>query len=76
MDGVDSLTLFGILSVGAMLVFYALEERSPFFLVAFALACWAAALYGWLAGTWPFALVEAIWGAVALRRYTRRRTVA
>ena len=72
----DPLTLFGLTAVTAMLAFYALEERSPNFLVAFALACWAAALYGWLAGTWPFALVEAIWGAVAVRRYTRRRTVA
>ena len=72
--GVDTLTLFGVLSVAAMLAFYALEERSPYFLVAFAVACWAAALYGWLAGTWPFALVEAIWGAVALRRFLRRRS--
>jgi hypothetical protein len=75
-QSVDPLTLFGLVAVTAMLAFYALEERSPNFLVAFALACWAAALYGWLAGTWPFALVEAIWGAVAVRRYTRRRTVA
>lgn len=72
----DPLTLFGFAAVTAMLAFYALEERSPYFVVAFALACWAAALYGWLAGTWPFALVETIWGAIALRRYRRRRTVA
>jgi hypothetical protein len=71
---VDTLTLFGVLSVAAMLVFYALEERSRYFLVAFALACWSAAVYGWLAGTWPFAVVEAIWGAVALRRFLRRRS--
>jgi len=71
-DRVDALTLFGFLSVTAMLVFYALEERSPYFLIAFAAACWAAAAYGWLAGTWPFAVVEAIWGAVALRRFLRR----
>jgi hypothetical protein len=74
LDGMDSLTLFGFLSVAAMLVFYALEERSPYFLLAFAAACWSAAVYGWLAGTWPFAIVEAIWGAVALRRYLRRRS--
>jgi len=71
----DSLTLFGFASVAAMLVFYALEERSPYFLVAFSFACWAAAAYAWLAGTWPFALVEAIWGAVALRRFLQRRAV-
>ena len=68
----DALTLFGFLSVAAMLVFYALEERTPYFLLAFAVACWAAALYAWLAGTWPFALIETIWGAVALRRFAGR----
>jgi hypothetical protein len=73
LEGMDSLTLFGFLSVAAMLVFYALEERSPSFLLAFAAACWAAAAYGWLAGTWPFAVVEAIWGVVALRRFLGRR---
>ena len=70
----DTLTLFGALSVAAMLGFYALEERSPYFLLAFACACWAAAVYGWLVGTWPFAIVEAIWGAVAVRRFLRRRS--
>jgi hypothetical protein len=69
---VDPLTLFGFAAVAAMLGFYALEDRSPYFLVAFAVACWAAALYGWLAGAWPFAVVEAIWGAVAVRRFLRR----
>lgn len=70
----DALTLFGFLSVAAMLVFYAFDDRSPYFLLAFAAACWCAAVYGWLAGTWPFALVEAIWGAVAVRRFMRRRS--
>ncbi len=69
----DPLTLFGLVSVGSMLACYALEERSPYFVLAFALACWAAAAYAWLAGTWPFTLIEAIWGAVALRRFARRR---
>jgi hypothetical protein len=72
---VDLLTAFGLTSVVAMLVCYALEERSPHFVLVFALACWAAAAYAWLAGAWPFTVVEAIWGAVALRRYARRRAV-
>jgi hypothetical protein len=69
----DLLTAFGLASVGAMLACYALEDRSPYFVLAFALACWAAAAYGWLTGAWPFTLIEAIWGAVALRRFVRRR---
>ena len=70
---VDALTLFGVVSVSAMLLFYALEERAAVWVLAFAIACWSAALYGWLAGAWPFTLVEAVWGLVALRRFLRRR---
>jgi len=32
----DALTLFGLLAVSAMLAFYALEDRSPWFILAFA----------------------------------------
>jgi len=71
----DPLTAFGLASVAAMLAFYTLEERSPKFVFMFALACWAAASYAWMAGTWPFTLIEAIWGAVALQRFARRRAI-
>lgn len=70
---VDPLTLFGIVSVSAMLLFYALEERAAVWVLAFAIASWSAALYGWLVGAWPFTIVEAVWGMVALRRSFRRR---
>jgi hypothetical protein len=69
----DGLTLFGVASVGAMLLCYSLEERSPWAVLAFALACWSSAVYGWLAGVWPFAVIEGVWGAVALRRFVSRR---
>jgi len=52
------LTLFGREAVACMLLFYALEERSPWWVLAFALACAASSAYGWLAGTWPFGMVE------------------
>jgi hypothetical protein len=68
----DSLTLFGLLAVSAMLVFYALEDRSPWYILAFAGACALAALYGFLQGAWPFGVVEAIWAAVALHRWRVR----
>ncbi len=69
----DGLTLFGAVSVGAMLLFYSLEERTPWAVLAFALACWSSAVYGWLAGVWPFMVIEGIWGLVALRRFVGRR---
>jgi len=67
----SSLTLFGLFAVTAMLVFYALEQRSPWFILAFALACALGSVYGFLQGAWPFGIVEAIWALVAARRWWR-----
>jgi hypothetical protein len=64
-----SLSAFGLFAVTAMLVFYALEKRSPWFIFAFALACALASIYGFLQGAWPFGAVEAVWSLVALRRW-------
>lgn len=54
-----------------MLVCYALESRSHWFVLAFAGACALAAAYGVLQGAWPFGVVEAVWALVALRRWQR-----
>jgi len=70
----DALTVFGLVAVGAMLIFYALEERSPWFVLAFAGSCLMASAYGFLQGAWPFGLVEAIWAFVAARRWRQRRS--
>jgi hypothetical protein len=69
---VDHLTAFGLLAVTAMLVFYALEARSPWFILAFAVSCALGSVYGFLQGAWPFGVVEAIWAGVALRRWIAR----
>ncbi|HRY07855.1 MAG TPA: hypothetical protein P5114_12100 [Hyphomicrobiaceae bacterium] len=69
----DALTLFGLLSVTAMLVFYALEDRGVGFILAFAAACIAASVYGFLQGAWPFGIVEAVWSVIAVRRWSQRR---
>ena len=70
----DTLTTFGALAVTAMMLFYALEERSAVFVLAFAGACMAASVYGFLQGAWPFGVVEIVWSGVALRRWSRRRS--
>ena len=72
----DRLTLFGLFAVTAMLVCYALEERSRWFTLAFAAACVLGSAYGFLQGSWPFGLLEAIWSLVALWRWRRDRSVA
>jgi hypothetical protein len=68
----DTLTLFGLFAVSAMLLFYALEDRSHWFILAFAAACALASAYGFLQGAWPFGMVEAIWTIVALQRWRTR----
>jgi len=65
----NTLTLFGLFAVTAMLVTYALEKRSPWFVLAFAGSCLLGSAYGFLQGAWPFGLVEAIWAMVAVRRW-------
>ena len=69
----DQLTLFGLFAVIAMLVCYACESRSPWFILAFAGSCVLGSIYGFLQGAWPFGLVEAIWSLVAARRWWRAR---
>src|SRR5882757_708258 len=68
----EPLTLFGLFAVSAMLVCYALEDRSHWFILAFAVACVLGSVYGFLQGAWPFGLVEAVWAVVALRRWSVR----
>ena len=65
----DALTAFGLFAVTTMLVFYALENRSHWFILAFAGSCVFSSIYGFLQGAWPFGGVEAVWSVVALRRW-------
>jgi hypothetical protein len=73
---VDALTLFGLVAVTLMLVCYALEARSPWFVLGFAGACALGSVYGFLQGAWPFGGVEGIWSVVALRRWAAARGAA
>ncbi len=68
----DWLSAFGLTAVTAMLVFYALEDRSPWYILAFAAACALASIYGFLQGAWPFGLVEAVWTLIAVHRWRKR----
>jgi hypothetical protein len=71
---VDRLTGFGLFAVTAMLVTYALENRSHWFILAFAGACVLGSIYGFLQGAWPFGLVEAVWAIVAAYRWHHAAT--
>ena len=68
-----AVTIYGVCAVSFMMVMYALESRSRHFIAAFALGCALSSSYGFLAGTWPFGVVEGVWTLVALRRYWSTR---
>lgn len=70
----DRLTLFGLIAVSAMLLCYALEHRSPWYVLGFSGCCLLASLYAFLQGAWPFGIVEAIWALVAFGRWRRANT--
>jgi hypothetical protein len=65
----DRLTAFGFIAVSLMLIFYALEHYSHWFILCFASACALSAVYGYLQRAMPFAFVEGIWTLVALWRW-------
>jgi len=66
-----ALTLYGVAALSFMMIMYGMERRHRRFVLAFACGCVLASSYGFLAGAWPFGVVEAIWSAVAFRRYQR-----
>ena len=65
----NSLTAFGLFAVTAMVICYAFESRSRWFVLAFAISCVLASIYGFLQGAWPFGLVEGIWSVIAAKRW-------
>lgn len=61
--------LFGLLAVTAMVTMYALEARGRIYVLGFAASCAAASVYATLIHSWPFAVVEAVWALIAMRRW-------
>lgn len=64
-----ALTIYGVCALTFMMGMYALERRGRAFIAAFALGCLLSSAYGFLAGTWPFGVLEAVWALIAARRY-------
>jgi hypothetical protein len=63
------ITLYGAGVLTFMMSMYALERRGRRFVLAFAVGCFLSSSYGFLSGTWPFGVVEVIWGGIALKRF-------
>jgi hypothetical protein len=68
---VGPITLYGVAAVTFMMLMYALESRGAGFILGFAVGCLLSSAYGFLAGAWPFGVIEAIWAVIAVRRFLR-----
>jgi hypothetical protein len=64
-----AVTIYGVVAVTFMMSMYGLERRGATFVALFAVGCVLSSGYGFLAGTWPFGVVELVWSALALRRW-------
>lgn len=67
------LTIFGSIAVSIMVTAYLLERRSAWFILIFAGASVATAVYSGLAEVYPIAVIESIWSVIALRRFIGAR---
>ena len=63
------ITAFGVVAVTFMTAAYAAENKHRGFILAFAFGCLLSSAYGFLAGAWPFGVVEVVWAGIALRRF-------
>ena len=66
-------TIFGVVAVTFMMTMYALERRDDRYIAGFALGCLLSSTYGFLAGAWPFGVVEMIWTGIAVNRFRSSR---
>ncbi len=72
----DSLSIFGFTATSLMLLCYAFEDRSAWFVLGFAASCALSGLYAFLQGAWPFGMVEIVFTIVAVRRWGLRAKAA
>jgi hypothetical protein len=64
-----AITIYGVCALTFMMAMYALEHHGRGYVLGFAAGCVLSSIYGFLAGAWPFGIVELIWAGIALRRY-------
>lgn len=69
------LNILGAIAVTVMMMAYIGEDKSSKYTFLFAISCIGASAYGWVSGTWPFGVIEAVWAAFAFRKWYGRAKV-
>lgn len=66
------INIMGAIAVTVMMLAYIGEEKGSGYTFLFGLSCLGASAYGWVSGTWPFGIIEAVWAVFAFRKWRRR----
>ncbi len=74
MDAFSALNVYGSVILTIMMIFYLIEDRSPYYTLLFGVMCIGTSAYGFLAGTWPFGVIEVVWAGIAVRKYLKVRS--
>ncbi|MHB8360463.1 MAG: hypothetical protein ACYDAO_06455 [Thermoplasmataceae archaeon] len=73
MQFLSPLNLYGSAVLILMLIFYLREDKSTMFTFLFGVTCIGSSVYGFLAGTWPFGVIEAVWGIFSFNKFRNLR---
>jgi hypothetical protein len=65
------LNAFGSAVLILMMVFYLKESKSPRYTLLFGVMCIGSSAYGFMAGTWPFGVIEAVWAVFSFNKFRK-----
>jgi hypothetical protein len=65
----SNLSIFGLVAVIISLICYALEVKSHWWVLGFAISCIFCAIYGFMQGAWPIGVAEIVWCGVSLHKW-------
>lgn len=73
MNFLSPVNIYGAIVLVIMMVFYFREPVGKIYTLLFGLTCFFSSSYGFLSGTWPFGVIELVWGVMTLRKYGQIR---
>jgi uncharacterized protein (TIGR03000 family) len=74
--GMDGLTIFGLVAMIAVLILYAVEDRSPRYVLALAAAVGLVTAYMFMRWPWPFGVAGVVAELITLRKWWRKVRLA
>jgi hypothetical protein len=71
MQFLSPLNAYGSVVLFLMMIFYIKENKSSKYTLLFGIMCIGSSAYGFLAGTWPFGIIEAVWALFSFDKFRK-----